>query len=146
MLPGDPYTTAYSWISLNKPEWKNYILRVNVNDTYTNIGNQFVIVVRDGSAQRIGVVVNSLADTYLALIGDGWSNNSPITDEKFNFPVNTNTNVEIEVQNDNYILRVNGRELQNITLSGFDSGGISIGLNCDSDCPSFDDVKVTYLP
>lgn len=50
--------------------------------------------------------------------------------------------------NNDYTLRVDGREVQKISMSGNDSGGISLGIYCYQDlgCPSFDDVKVTYLP
>ena len=56
--------------------------------------------------------------------------------------------MEIEVQGDTYTLRVNGREIQKITMTGYDSGGISLGTYCYNagDCTLFDNVKVTYLP
>jgi hypothetical protein len=55
--------------------------------------------------------------------------------------------LDIEVSGNQYIGRIDGAERQRISISGFDNGGIALGMFCDSSrCPSFDDFWIEALP
>lgn len=142
---------SYKWIALRKPEWKNYTLSLTVNIPFQNSAAQsdVAVAVRNEGSQSsyLGVPVDTIRNrVYWAFI-EGYSDTA-IAGLNEGFEFISGSNMELEVQGDNYTLRVNGREIQTITMSGYNSGGISLGIYCYSTlgCPSFDNVKVTYLP
>lgn len=140
-------TSAYQWIALNNPEWKNYILSVDISKPRDD---DVVIAVRNNTSksQLIGAEVNTYEVINLVLISNFYYDNTFIAGDSETY-VQSDLNVQIEVQGDIYILRGDGREIQRITLAGYDSGGISLGVKCQIDdfgCTTFDNVKVTYLP
>ncbi len=140
---------TYQWISLDKPEWKNYTLSLDVNVSYYS--NTAIVVRNDSSNQQlIGIDIYDSNDINLSLISNNPRDNTFIAgDIGFQIPISSNVNFQLEVQGNSYTLRVNGREIKNVTISGYESGGISIGSICTSDgdgCTTFDNIKVTYLP
>jgi hypothetical protein len=142
---------SYKWIALRKPEWKNYILSLNINIPFQGSAAQshVAVAVRNEGSQPsyLGVTIETiLNNVYWAFI-EGYSDTA-IAGENRDSEFISGSNMELAVQNDTYTLRVNGREIQKITMSGYNSGGISLGIYCYTSlgCPSFDNVKVTYLP
>lgn len=92
----------------------------------------------------MGVPVDTFKRSYWAFIGaDDWE---AISGENEDFKFTSGSTMELQVEGDTYTLRVNGRAIQTITIAGYSSGGISLGLACTYNCPSFDNVKVIYLP
>ncbi len=148
----DDGNDSYKWIALKRPEWKNYILSLTVYQPYQGAAAQsdVLVTVRNNGPQPkyIGVPVDNFGKVYWAFIGSDMFDNDVIAGNKFENSFETGSTMELEMQGNTYILRVNGRELQRITISGYDSGGISLGADCSNTlgCAKFDNVKVTYLP
>jgi len=110
-----------------------------------------MVAVRTNTTQQklIGYLMDFYQQLYLAILTGDWSNSVQISDTNpgYTFPTSTNVDIDLQVQNDTYTLSVNHRPLQVVTLTGYPSGGIIIGSNCQNKaCPSFDNIKVTYLP
>jgi hypothetical protein len=152
-LQGEPYSNLYDWIGLEKPEWKNYIFSLTINEP--NPATEEVpiaLAVRTNTTelQYIGIELDFWPWIYLSLISDDNTKSFPIAGQNkdFSFPIGTDVPVEIEVRDNTYTLRVIGRDVQTVTMPGYDSGGIKLGLDCTgfTGCPSFDNVKLTYLP
>lgn len=140
-------TYSYEWIALNKSEWKNYIVSVDI--TKANY-DDITIGVRNNTtkSELIGVWIDSYDHLNLALLSNEYTDNSYIGGKSDVF-VSRNFNLQMEVQGDTYILRLDGREIQRITISGYHSGGISLGIHCTNEiqgCSEFDNFEVTYLP
>jgi len=142
----------YIWIGLNHPEWKNYVLSVNINIPFQFSAAQsdVVVAVRTNisSSKYIGVALIAFDQVYLAFIGSSHSDTLPIAGQNKGSNFASGSTLEVQVKDDTFTLKVDGREIQSITLQGYESGGINLGIECGYDlgCPSFDDVKVTYLP
>lgn len=145
------FHNVYEWIGLNHPEWKNYTVSLDIKNRYgqsSELGN-IAIAVRTGSQSNyIGVQLDTLSNIYWASIGSSYFDTTSISGVNRDFHFPSGSNVEITVQNNNYTLQVDGRNIQTISLTGYDSGGIKLGIDCESsnECPSIDNVKVMYLP
>ncbi len=151
VLPHEHFKTFYEWITISKPEWKNYAFSVDIDVPRSNSYTEFALAIRDYEAQDmlIGVEVNSFLEIYWSFIGNYPESSTPITGIDRSLQVLRNSTIQLEVQGDVHILRVDGRELQRVVMAGYDAGGIGIGVDCTDDylgCPKFDNVKVTYLP
>jgi hypothetical protein len=149
VLPSE--SDSYRWIALVRPEWRNYILSVTVYQPFQGSAAQedVLVTVRNNTSQEnyLGVPADYFGNVYWAFIGEGYFDKEPIAGENGDFDFETGSTMELEVLDDTYTLRINGREIQKITMSGYNSGGISLGTECNrSPCGSFDNVKVTYLP
>lgn len=145
ILPHQGLDWPYEWIGINKPEWENFIFSVDVDRPDYNYTDAVAIVI---GSEELGVEIDTLSYIYWAFIGESWSYTRPITGNREN-GINLVSNIQIEVNNGTYTLRANGREIEVITLSGYVSREIKIGLACDGGskgCTTFDNVKVTYLP
>ncbi|MBV6449938.1 MAG: hypothetical protein MHPDNHAH_00651 [Anaerolineales bacterium] len=141
----------FEWISLEKTEWKNYKLSINVNVPNTNSNDSVVISLRRNGSESIGIFTDWVPRIYWAFVGTAGSSTTPVTSSRnaVDFPEGQNNLIEVEVNGDNYSVKLNGRNLESLALSGYDLGDISIGTSCHdtyTGCPSFDDIKVTYLP
>jgi hypothetical protein len=149
----DSYSEMYSWIGVENPSWKNYTvdLTIGIFRPLTE-SDEMALAVRDNvvGLKYIGFEIDFWPHIYLSLISDTYSATSPIAGNNtdFTFPLGTEAQAEIKVEDDNYTLAVNGRTLQTVNISGYDSGGFRLGLYCrsSSKCPTFDNVKVMYLP
>lgn len=147
-LIADDFNYDYQWITLKRPEWKNYILSL---DIFKPTDNAVAIAIRDDfSAQPIGLEIGWGNTVNMVLLTNNSLDNTEIAGRSGEtISGYTNTNIQLEVQGDTYIFRLNGREVQRVTLPGNKSGGISIGDFCTTDdygCAKFDNIKVTYLP
>jgi len=150
---GNEYTDTYSWIGVENPNWKNYIISLNIYiDQPLTESDEIALAVRDNTSapKYIGFEINFWPHIYLSIISQGYSESAPIAGDNndFTFPLKSNAEAEIKVENNNYTLSVNGSQLQTISISGYDSGGFRLGLYCRGypQCPTFSNVKVTYLP
>lgn len=111
-----------------------------------------MVAVRNNTSksQLMGFNVDTSNYINLVLVADAYADNLLITaSSEVDIPYESNVNIQIEVQGNTYILSTNGREVQRVTLAGYESGGISIGSSCFQEsygCTKFDNVTVTYLP
>src|SRR5574341_267974 len=149
--PSNAYTDTYSWIGVENPNWKNYIvsLTIHIYQPLTE-SDEIALAVRDNTSgsKYIGFEIDFWPHIYLSIISQGYSESAPIAGDNkdFTFPLKTDAEAEIKVENNDYTLSVNGTQLQTISISGYDSGGFRIGLYCRGypQCPTFDNVKATY--
>jgi hypothetical protein len=151
-LTENPYSSLYEWIGIEQPAWKNYIVSLSIEELKSNSYPPIAIVVRQNIAEAkyIGAELDFWPWIYLSVISNDYSESTPIAgkNKNFTFPTGTEVLVEIEAKDDNYTLRVNGQQLQSVSIQGYDSPEIRIGLHCADypGCPTFDNFKVTYLP
>jgi hypothetical protein len=141
---------SYSWATLNEPEWKNYIVSVKINIPFMGSAAQSPVAVAvrvNGQAKYLGVEIPAFTGNALSFIGNNEHDTVPVAQKRV-FDFESGSTLEIEANGNNFIVRVNGRQVQQVSLGGYDSGGVALGMICGSGlgCPSFDDVKVTYLP
>lgn len=152
ILPNeDSYSDDYQLLTLKQLGWNNYIVSVDVLVPDNNNNDATAVVVRTSGAKEIGFSTNWEPAIALAFISTGYNDTERIASDRdsVDFPEGISTKVEIEVQNDTYVLRFNGREIQRITLTGYNKSLIQLGAYCLSSypgCPSFDNVRVIYLP
>ena len=107
-----------------------------------------VVAIRvNGQAKYLGVEIPAFIGNALYFIGNNEHDSGAVAQRRV-FGFESGSTLEIEANGNNFIVRVNGRQVQQVSLSGYDSGGIALGMICSNSlgCPSFDDVKVTYLP
>ena len=140
---------GWAFVALDDPTWKNYKVHANIMVPHLGAGSQgqVGIFVRINKSPYLGFVENSItrvswgilkpSDLYLSDIA---GNQRVSIDKTFN--------LDLEVNGNNYIARLNGQEIQRISMSGYDSGGIALGIMCNisSPCESFSDVRVDPLP
>ena len=146
-----PSTISSTGSESNHPEWKNYTLSLDVKNTtgsLTPFGDEAIVVRKGSQSKSIGVRVSEGDQIYWASIGSNIFDTSEISGDNPGFRFSTGSNIEITVQGNNYTLQVDGRNVQTISILGYDFRGIDLGIQCDYglQCPSFDNVKVTYLP
>ena len=146
LLYEQEFNNPYRWIALRKPDWKNYNLSLNATYIKGTATGQ-VIIVRNNKKADLGVIITSSGNIYFAIVGKDYSHSTPIAGNNEGVTMPTGSNIEIEARDNIYTLKLSGREIQSITMSGYDTGGISLGVSCSwKECPKFDNIKVTYLP
>ena len=144
------FQNYYSWATLNKPEWKNYILSVKINIPYQDSAAQSNVAVAvrvNGQEKYLGVQILPFVGNALYFIGR--SNFDSEAVGKFRvFDFASGSTLQIEANGNDFLVSVDGRQAQQVSMSGYESGGIALGIDCLSQagCPSFDNVVVTYLP
>lgn len=144
-------TDSYRWIALNRPAWKNYILSLKVNIPFQGSAAQsdIAIAVRNEGSQSayLAVHIDTIRNRPYWAFVEG-TNEDSVAGLNEGTYFESGSTMELVVDGNTYTLRVNGREIQKITISGYNSGGISLGIYCyiEMGCPSFDNVKITYLP
>ena len=139
---------GWSLVALDDPTWKNYHIRVNVNIPHqmAMAQGEIGVFVRINQQPFLGFSDNSISDVYWGTISqEFWLD--PIGGNK-RFSIDSNSNWDIEVNGNTFIGRVNGQEVQRISMSGYESGGIALGIYCNTDlgCESFDDLQIDPLP
>jgi len=140
----------YSWATLNEPGWKNYVLSVKINIPYMYSGGQsnVAVAVRTNSqAKYLGVQILPFVGNALFFIGNSNSDSDAVAGSRV-FDFGSGSTLQIEANGNNFTVSVDGRKVQQVSVSGYESGGIALGIDClyTLGCPSFDNVKVTYLP
>lgn len=152
LTPEHAFSDILDQISIGDSSWKNYIVSVTVNISY---GFTTTIAVRTNliNTRAVGLSIDRFDYMYMALLQGDWSI-QPIAgkNENTSFPRREDVKIEIEVKDNTYIVRVGGRQLQEAILSDYsDGGGVILGTFCDpssltSECTTFDDFKVSFLP
>lgn len=146
------FNNIYNWIGLDKPEWKNYTVSVNVKIPFQDSAAQSeeAIAVRTGGAQPkyIGILIDTFSNVYWAIFGSTDSDVIPVSGQNRDSRFTSGSTLQIEVKDNNYTVKVNGQQIQTISLQGYNSGGISLGVDCFSgqECASFSNLKITYIP
>ena len=150
------YTTAeyhngWALAALDDPTWKNYRLQVDVNvpHMYAASQGQLGIMVRISSGQPkyLGFTVDGLSRGSWSYVTVDETSPDPIAGfGKFEVP--PQFLLEIEVRGNQFVAKVNGQEIQSLSISGYDSGGIALGVTCitNQGCPGFDNLKIEPLP
>jgi len=136
----------WSLTALDEPSWKNYRIQVNVNNPPWNTNELGVLVRVSGGAKYLGFAVSNHSRTSWAMLtlNDNWA--KPITGFG-NMDAPTKFDLDMEVSGNQFIARINGAESQRISISGYDNGGIMLGILCNvTACPSFDNLKIDPLP
>ena len=144
-------TTPDTWsiVALDDPTWKNYHVHVNVK--IPHIGSaaegQIALFVRINTSPYLGFGDNALSKAYWGNQAQGGIYLVPIAGET-KFYIQGNSNLDIEVIGNNFTARVDGQQVQKISMSGYETGGIALGIHCNTTlgCESFDNVTVNQLP
>lgn len=150
----DFYTETLDEIALNEPNWRNYILSMNV--TEGGGSDRVLVIVRNNYTEEykhVGFEIGPYQQAFMVYPGTNINTITNIAslNTAYQFPDNSPAQVELRVENDHYTFQINGQVLQDLILKAAPLGGIAIRCHCWSKgyeqyCPSFDDVKVTYLP
>lgn len=135
-------------IMLDDPAWTNY--RVSVDVHINNYGapsmGEFAIGVRalNTQSQFLGFFVDTLKRGGWAFLGSWHSEHEYLIGQGEGGSIPEDATYEIEVNGNEFVVRVNGREYQRINLSGYERGGILLGVECSNDheCPSFDNLVI----
>ena len=140
----------YNWdfSVLDDPRWTNYQIKVNVLKSHPGSAaeGEEVIIVRylSSESQYLVFYLNTLDKA-------GWA----IYDGKeFNFiagygasHVPTSYNLEIDANGNEFVAKINGMEAQRISMSGYESGGVGLGVMCAyTPCSSFNNFQVSPVP
>ncbi len=140
---GDNY--IWLWAQLDQPNWTNYRISFDLEHA-TNMGTfatqQMAVAVRVTNRQSKFLAFTCGNGCRWAFIGTGTSNVQEIAG--WGTEALQKATYEIEVVGNQFVAKINGREVQRIVLTGYDSGGIALGLTCNYSlgCPSFDNFKV----
>jgi len=140
-----PYTEGgwpFEWIAIWKKEWKNFVVSMDVDRPPNSDPDSVAIVV----ANRLGVQIDDYV--FWGIIDDIFTQTTALSGER-EYEAPYSFSIQIEVNNDLYKVSLNGRELQSITMSGYESDGIMIGIECESStygCTTIDNFVVNYLP
>jgi hypothetical protein len=143
-----PYD-GWSLVALDDPAWKNYHIRVNINIPHQMGAGQgeIGVFVRINKQPLLGFADNTNSLAFWGTITSEMNWLQPIAGNT-RFDLKAKSTLDIEVNGNNFIARADGIEVQRISLSGYDSGGIALGINCNttSGCESFDDFQIDALP
>ncbi len=135
-------------IMLDDPTWTNY--RISVDIHINNYGapsmGEFAIGVRalNSQSQFLGFFVDTLKRGGWAFLGSWHSEHEYLIGQGEVGSIPEDATYEVEVNGNEFVVRVNGREYQRINLSGYEKGGILLGVECSNDheCPSFDNLVI----
>ena len=148
----DTQQQNWNWAILPAASWQNYRVTVNVQMAYPGAAAQgeYAIVVRvsDNNAKYLGFDVDTNSAGELALIGNPEWDVRAIAGKNYNDVPDT-ANIEIDAIGNSFTARANGQLYQQITLPGYDHGGVGLGTLCDNPigkCTSFGNFKVEPLP
>jgi DNA-binding CsgD family transcriptional regulator len=140
----------YNWgfSVLDDPSWTNYQIKVNVLKSHPGSAaeGEEAIIVRylSSESQYLVFYLNTLDKA-------GWA----IYDGKeFKFiagygasHVPTSYNLEIDANGNEFVAKINGMEAQRISMSGYEKGGVGLGVMCAyTPCSSFNNFQVSPVP
>ncbi len=142
-LPDD---NGWQWSVLSDPTWKNYRVLVNIYLPHIFSANQgkIAIAARVSSSQPkyLSLYVDNIrTQAGWAFVGNDYSVYDYVSGPAEDVP--QSANIELEVRDNQFTARLNGRDIQTITLTGYEQGGAALGIYCDATgCPSFDDFEI----
>ena len=130
---------------LDDPGWTNYRVKVNVKLESSDEGLVVVIVRYGGSKYLVFRVVQIWHEGAWAFY-DGNS----FTDIAGRGSIDITTHqfdLELDVSGNEFIAKIDGMETQRISLSGYETGGVGLGINCFYPaCSSFGNFQVNPIP
>jgi DNA-binding CsgD family transcriptional regulator len=129
---------------LDDPSWTNYRIKVNVKLESSKEGG-IAIVVRYGANKYLAFHVVNLFSKGGWAFYDGHS----FTDISGYGSITNPDQFDLEVDaiGNEFIAKINGMETQRISLSGYDKGGVGLGISCFYPaCSSFSDFQVRPAP
>lgn len=131
----------WSFIALDDPRWTDYSVKVKVNRG--NYAETAVFIRYNNNQQKQLAFWGWRINTYgaFAYYESGYMNE--VTDIATKDLPDTYT-LQIDVSGNNFTARVNGIAVQTLSLTGFPSGGVVLGLSCHNDpCASFSEFELT---
>lgn len=145
-----PTDSEIPWAFLSDPTLKNYRVKLTVSTPYMYSAAQggFALIVRyDPSRQeQIGIISEAFRGTKITL----FTNLSTLAKSDLTASIDffETTIYIVEANGDNFTASVNGQPMGSINLSGFESGGIGLSLNCgySDGCPSVSNLSIEPLP
>jgi len=147
---GKDYQYNWLWAALDEPAWQNYRLTVNTNIAYPGAAaqGQLAIAVRmsNNQSEYLGFVVDVFLRGGWALIGTDEKDFRYLAGDGDSIP--STATIQLDAVGNAFTARINGQVYQTITLSGYDNGGIALGIVCKTElgkCPSFDDFKIEAI-
>lgn len=148
-LPKDDNAEVFDFNLLPDPKVKNFRISTTV---YTETSQGYLpmlgIVIRAPSGNN-GYLAFYMRnnESYFAILGNDYNNVEALVG-KTEIGVSSGAKVTVDVVGNTYTAKINGREVQNITLSGWESGDVGIMDICwfKPPCPSFDNFSIEPLP
>lgn len=131
----------WSFIALDDPRWTDYSVKVKVNRG--NDGETAVFIRYNNNQQKQlafwgrgirteGAFVYYESGLMIKVAGTATKDLPP------------SYTLQVDVLGNNFTARVNGIAVQTLSLTGFPSGGVVLGLNCHYDpCSSFSEFELT---
>ena len=137
---------TWEFAVLNDPQWKNYQIKTNVRLESSDEGEIAIVVRYSSSASKYLAfhAVNIFSKAGWAYYdGNDFTN---ITGYG-SIAIPRQFDLELDVAGSQFIAKINGMTTQEITLSGYDSGGIALGISCFyAPCAGFDNFQVNPAP
>jgi hypothetical protein len=131
---------------LNDPTWTNYQIKTNIIMEKSDEGEVAIIVRYLSSENKFLAfhIVNIFSKGGWALYdGNEFTNISGYGE----IAIPQQYDLEIDVTGNQYTARINGMTTQQINMSGYDHGGIGLGISCFyASCASFDNFQVNPAP
>jgi hypothetical protein len=141
----DQFQDYWLWSVLDGASWRNYRVKVDykINYPYSANQGQIAIAVRMGSGQRLAFVVDVFMRAGWGFI-DSNTDNIQYVGTDYGKDVPPNGTILLEASGNDFTGYVNGTQIQTLNLSGFESGGVGLGVYCHigTQCPSFDNFSV----
>jgi len=143
--PTNGFRNEWLWSVLDGSNWGNYRVKLDykINNPYSANQGQMAIAVRMSNGQRLSFVVDYFMQSGWAFV-DSNSNNPQYIGVSRGKDVPVNGTIELDMIGNNFTGYVNGSEIQTINISGFEIGGVGLGVYCDNspECPSFDNFSI----
>ena len=145
------YDSGWSLTALDDPSWKNYRIQVNVNIPYMGAAAQgkigIMVRISSGQPKYLGFTIDGISRGSWSNVTADSNYANPIAGYG-NFKVPPQFLLDIEVRGNQFVAKVNGQEIQKLSISGYDSGGIALGVTCLTSlgCPGFDNLRIDPLP
>ena len=137
---------TWEFAVLNDPAWANYQIKTNVKLETSDEGQVAVIVRYLTSENKYLVfhVVNIFSKAGWAFYdGNEFTNLAGYG----SIAIPRQFDLEIDVVGNQFVAKINGMTTQEITLSGYEAGGIGLGISCFyPPCASFDNFQVNPAP
>jgi hypothetical protein len=141
------YTTVFTqsewgFVVLDDPHWTNYTVKVDYQLEKSAEGN-IAILIRYNNRKEFLVfyIINVLSKGGFAIY-DGRDMNEIAG--RVSVPNDSlNGTLEIEANGNNFTARINGMSVQSISMSGYEQGGVGLGVKCYYTCASFGNFEVT---
>jgi DNA-binding CsgD family transcriptional regulator len=138
---------ATGWAIINDPTLNNYRLKVHIDVPHMYSaaqGEMFIMVRYDQNREKqLLLKFNSLSKVHWAQLTRGMQGYVEAIDDPSKFYYPSSADVVIEVNGNNFTAWVGGQMVGNISLSGYENGGIALGIFCTYyDCPQYSNFSL----